>query len=611
MNKKDIATIINLAKTGMLPQKAADVVLYLNSELTATNATHKVIVDSMNKEIVEKNQQIDEMHKEISGMSQEIIDMTKEIENLKARIAELELLKKLARSEKFAPSSEQLLLNLFPEAEAIEQNAEEEFEDNKKKVKEYERKTKKEKKAEEKRTICSVPANTPVTDVYHTENATDSLSVDGIEYKRVEDLIINKLAVIPAKVVVERHHYPQYKATVETEVGEDARKILWEEKETDGIAASPSLVADIIVSKFDDHMPLYRQEERYMRDGIHISRQKMAMWIIKHYDKLIPFMKRFKDEIYACPFINKDETSVQVLDVKNNQGKPSSNLFMNVTLGSRYIPQERRFHRLAYYEYTESRKTNVINEDYWRYHYSGFVMTDGLKQYLKMESTHHSVCWTHAVRAFKNIYKIDKNNKHVVKVLALHAELSRIEDELRAKLLSGEIDADEFLSERKRRCTKVIDDIFEFVATIKKLYEGKDKLMINAINYLETYRENLYTYLNCIEATPDNNAAERAIKPFVLGRKAWLFAQTVDGIDASATFFSLVETAKLSSLNVRDYLEYVLTFAPISKTKEEIEALLPWNADLSRLDEVKAKRASATMDKTRKQAYILNGNTAK
>ena len=132
--------------------------------------------------------------------------------------------------------------------------------------------------------------------------------------------------------------------------------------------------------------------------------------------------------------------------------------------------------------------------------------------------------------------------------------------------------------------------------------------MGKALSYLFTYREYLTTYLDIVEATPDNNAAERIAKPFAVSRKNWLFAQTIDGADATAFFFSLIETAKLQNISPSDYVEYVLTFGPSLKTKEEFKSLLPWNVDFTRLEKIRSKRFNATADKTRTKPYIFAGS---
>ena len=126
------------------------------------------------------------------------------------------------------------------------------------------------------------------------------------------------------------------------------------------------------------------------------------------------------------------------------------------------------------------------------------------------------------------------------------------------------------------------------------------------INYLLEYKDHLYTYLDYVEAVPDNSECERRAKSFATGRKNWLFVKTIDGADASCFFYSLIETAKENGLNPEKYLEYVLTYGP-STPKEKYDTLLPWNVDMSKVEEAIAARANAVPDPERKKPYILTG----
>lgn len=556
--------ILGLASSGLLPKEVAELLLSMHDELVAARTA-----------IREKDEEID---------------------GLKEFIREQLLLRKLANSEKYDPSSEQLLLDLFPEAEAI---AALEDDGETVAVKAHARRRRPRKKT------CTAPADAPVVDVFHGGDATDSMTRDGISYRRIEDRVVFKAAVIPARVVVEKHHYPQYGA-VETEDGETNRIVLWENRETDSLGAGASFIADVVVKKFDDHLPLFRQEEMLRRDGLYFSRQKMAGWLIKSYEMLIPFMDVLKKEVYGCNLLNKDETRLQVLDVKNKSGKPSKNSFMNVTVGTTYLPEERTYRKLVIYDCSFDRKIETLMDDCRRFGYHGHVMTDGLKGYLRMAPSRHATCWVHAIRAFKKLYKVDRANDHLKQMISLFGKLYKIEDEERAKLEQGDSTVEGFLSSRKQRASKVIDDIYKYAGAIRGFYPERSS-MGNAISYLDTYRDNLRTYLDVVEATPDNNVAENAIRPFAVGRKNWLFAKSVDGADASAAFFSLVETAKLSNVPVREYIEFVLTEAPRCKSEQQWRRLLPWNADLGLVRSRMDARMNAKPDGGRTGEYIFAG----
>jgi hypothetical protein len=175
-------------------------------------------------------------------------------------------------------------------------------------------------------------------------------------------------------------------------------------------------------------------------------------------------------------------------------------------------------------------------------------------------------------------------------------------------LLSGEIQTDKFLAARKTDSDDVIDKVYEMLDEVRNLYSPSGA-MGKAIDYLDTYKSYLRTYLEVVEATPSNNACELIAKAFATGRKNWLFAQSVDGADASAFFYSLIETAKRSDLNPMDYVEAICTFGPGRKTDAEWEALLPDKIDLAKLEGIRALRLAAKPDPGRTTPYNFVGAT--
>lgn len=498
---------------------------------------------------------------------------------------------------------------LFPELEAIMMYAENKEEEKEVTVNEHKRKAKKK--------MCQSPSDTPVAEIDHTENAPSSFTdKNGVKYIRIEDKVINKVVTIPAKIVVEAHHYAQYKAEAE---GFD-NVILYDNKVLDGIAASPALLADIVVKKFDDYLPLYRQQEIYQRMGLYLTRQKMARWLISSFEQMQPLSELFKKEIYSMNLLTKDETKVQVLDFKTNEGRVSANSFMYITIGSSYSEEERTQRDLVLVDYIQGRTIDVLMDDLRRFNYKGMILTDGLKGYRHYEGQ-HATCWVHAVRDFKKLLKALEGMNKAVKekdpyfktkhndyayIVSKVALLFKIDEEERAKLYSGEIDSEAFLRNRKARSMIVIDELYGKLHEMESAYIAVDEAM-KAIKYFFEYEKELRTYLECVEATPSTNAAERIAKAFATGRKNFLFCQSIDGADASAFFFSLVESAKLQHINVCDYIEYVFTFAPACKSEDDWKDLLPWNADLGKLDKFRTARANAKADEKRCEPYIFCG----
>lgn len=532
---------------------------------------------------------------ELAGL---VLNLSSIVQAQQEEIANLKELYKLRTAERYTPSSEQMGW-LFEELEILDAVLESTPEEEPTEIAGHKRKKRKRINA------CSAPADTPVCDILHTEDAPETITdKDGIAYKRVEDKIINKVAIIPRKIVVERHHYPQYR-TMEVEAEGKNKKVLHLTK-TAALGASPSLVASVVVSKFDDHLPLYRQEEIFRREGFFLSRQKLANWVITYYDELMPFITYFKRQVYNSAFMSKDETKVSVLNVKGPSGKPSKNGFMYITIGDTYNADTKKTRSLVLLDYIQGRARDVLFEDIKKYGYNDYLMTDGLKGYLPYEK--HCVCWVHAIRQFKQILKINKKNSHAANVIKEVAKLYEIDREYRQKLLAEIIQTDEFLAIRKKKSLDVIETVYTLVDEIRDFYSPKGG-MGKAIDYLTTYKPYLDTYLDVVEATPSNNACEIIAKAFAIGRKNWLFSQSVDGADASAFFYSLIETAKRSNLNPMDYVEAICTFGPSCKTDAEWEALLPDTINLARLEQIRNKRFAAKSDPNRTTVYNFVGAT--
>lgn len=544
----------------------------------------------------------DLMKMDKEDMASLVINLSSIIQAQSEEIANLKELYKLKTAERYIPSSEQMGW-LFQELEILDAVlAMGPQEEETSEVASHTRKKRKRLNA------CTAPADTPVCDVFHNEDATESIvGKDGITYKRVEDKVVDKIAIIPRKVVVERHHYPQYK-TVDVDAGQDNNKIILYPSASAALGASPSIVSDVVLSKFDDHLPLYRQEEIFAREGFFLSRQKLASWVIRYYEDLLPFASYYRKQVYQSAFLSKDETRVTVLDVKGSTGKPSTNGFMYITIADTFDEATGNTRSLVLLDYIQGRSREVLFEDIERYGYRGYLLTDGLNGYLSYPSDKHCVCWVHAVRKLKQLLKVNKKNVHALRIINEAAKLYKIDERYRKMLKSKEIDAETFLSLRREESEKVIDTIYEIVDEVRQFYSHAGAIG-DAVSYLENYRIYMKNYLDVVEATPSTNANERVAKSFALGRRNWLFAQTVDGADASAFFFSIIETAKRAGLRADDYLEAICTFGPGTKSEAEWEALMPDKVDLARLIEWRERRLNAKPDSNREKPYHFVGAT--
>lgn len=553
-------------------------------------------------ELVGKTQE--ELIKLVLDMQFCNVNLAAEREKNLDKIANLEEILRLKTAEKFTPSTEQTR-SLFDELELLAQ-----FEAIKNGLPESEQivveaHTRKKHKIRENSTL---PASTPVIDVFKYEEAPSEKVINGVLYKRVEDKTIDKVYIVPQKYIIVRDHYLKYEPANTTD-SEDKSVVEFKSKKLDGLAATPNFIAHSVVSKFDDYLPFYRQSEIHQRAGLIVQRQKLASWIIKYYEELIPLEKVLKKQVYSSAMLNKDETKTTVLNVRTKSGKVSQNSFMYITIGTTFNEKEVAFHTLVLCEYIQGRSKQVLLEDIEKFNYKGPVITDGLKQYLHIEK--HGTCWVHLIRKFKDVLKATANKKDInaTILVSIYTKLSNAHYDLVEKLKNKELTKEEFLKQRREKSEPLIKEFFDKIEDIKSKYSSSG-LMGKAINYALEYKPYTSLYLDYVEGAPDNNCCEQIAKCWATGRGNWLFSETVDGADASSFFMSLIETAKRANIATNDYIEYVLTFAPYgSEDDSEWEKMLPWNIDLNRLNNHRAMISQAKVDENRKEPYILCGNS--
>jgi transposase len=508
---------------------------------------------------------------------------------LNEALLEVELLKEIIRLKSrlpFIPSTEQMAF-LFDESELLSTPPSEEEQDMIE-VPSHQRSRK-------SHDLTTLPADTPVVDIHHRLEEAPVCGRCGSTTEYTEDRIVLKVAVQPKKYYIEAHHFPSTVcSSCEADEGEKNITTHWEHKSTDSLIATASLVADCATRKYADALPLYRQEAIFRREGFNVSRQTISNWLLTYMGLLRPLRDRFKTHIFNSALINQDETPLRVLHLPEPASSKSTFMFVQVgsTLG------EGSEHRIVLYTYIRNRKKETLQS--FTQGYNGYVMTDGLKGYLG--SKNHLNCWVHAQRGFKEIVKSDRKAAGAVKFISIINGLFDIEKTCRKRYP----ERNEFLIERKKRAQEVFAELEEAMEDARLQYATKSP-MGKAISYLYTYWDTLIAYVDCYESSAHNNIAENAIRPFVIGRKGWLFSNTETGAHASAFYYSLVETAKANGINVYDYLWYCLSEAPKCRTESDWDALLPWNMDGKKTEQLKAIRNSATPDPTRKTPYVLRG----
>lgn len=332
--------------------------------------------------------------------------------------------------------------------------------------------------------------------------------------------------------------------------------------------ATPSLLAQIITAKFQYSLPLYRQESLFKQYGIELSRKVMSQWMLRSADLLTPVWRLLHEHLLQQAVIWADETTLKVVEVDNR-----SKSYMWVYGSGGDQPAEGGPRNIVLYEYQRSREhrhpASFLNG------YQGYLQVDGYAGYEKTEAT-LAGCLAHARRKFKEAQVAQPKGKTGKADWALNhiQKLYRIETGAKGKL------PDEIHRRRQQQANPLLD---QFKAWLDKsaLHVPPQSLLGKAIHYTLGQWHKLVRYVDDGRLGIDNNRAERAVKPFVIGRKNWLFSNTEKGATASAILYSLVETAKANGLVPFDYLAHLFTELPKLAPDDSLEYLLPWNVTLS------------------------------
>ena len=342
--------------------------------------------------------------------------------------------------------------------------------------------------------------------------------------------------------------------------------------------ADASVIADVVTAKFVDGLPLYRQEKIYQRDGIDLSRQTMSGWIVQLEEKLSPLMRAMKKVLYEGYVLHIDETRLQVMNEPDKDNAQQS--YMWVYKGG--APDE----PVIWYQYADSRQGSVpvdflYPDDEEHFGHSVTLMTDGYAGYNQLSKMpgigHHAGCWAHARRKFVEASKGRKNTAAAHQVVALINKLYQIERDIKDK------SAEERTLIRQEKATPIIEKIKTWLDSKKNKVLPKS-LLGKAIYYTLRLWPQLTVYLEDGHVPIDNNAAENAIRPFVIGRKNWLFSGSPRGAKASAVLYSLIETAKANELEPGAYLKHLFENLPKARSENALIGLLPQNIKMSDLD---------------------------
>ena len=337
-----------------------------------------------------------------------------------------------------------------------------------------------------------------------------------------------------------------------------------------GSFASAEAVAYLAAQKFVMYSPLYRLEQEFNRQGLKLSRQTMANWLLNVSEKwLRPVYDTLHEQLCREPVLHADETTLQVLKEPGRSSTSKSYMWLYRTSGCAK-------QAIVLYEYQPTRKAE--HAEYFLQGFSGWLHADGYQGYHKLPGNIRVVgCWAHARRKFNEALGTLPQERRKDSPAAMGewycSQLFKLEQEF------AELTPEERYEKRLEQEKPVLDALLSWANEMQAGTAPKSALG-KAIHYLLEQWPYLTRYLEDGRLELSNNRAERSIKPFVMGRKNWLFANTPGGAQASAVIYSLIETAKENSLDPYRYLLWVLQNAPQLSEEDAAwaEKLLPARA---------------------------------
>jgi transposase len=340
--------------------------------------------------------------------------------------------------------------------------------------------------------------------------------------------------------------------------------------------AAPGLLAAIINSKFNFHMPLYRQEKMFNDSGVPVTRATLGHWVIQSANLLTPLVKLMTADIHDYDIAYADETPLQVLKEKGRL--PSQKSYMWLFIGG--PPDKRAF----VYEYHPTRGHAVANNFFADFR--GYLHADCYKAYTELgltEHIEHVACWAHARRYFVDVVKSNPKKKGLAnKVVELIAKLYHLEKTLKEQNATPQ----EIFIHRQSTAKPILESI-KVLLDEHQLKVFPQAPLAKAIFYSLNHWRSLNLYLNDGRLEIDNNRSERSIKPFVIGRKNWLFHGNDIGAQAGSIIFSLIETCKAHKIDTFAWFKFVLANIHKAHTAEDLEKLLPYNIDTVLLEDMR------------------------
>ena len=391
-------------------------------------------------------------------------------------------------------------------------------------------------------------------------------------WKQLPDAISKRYRFIPAKVEIDEHHVGVYASKTDDRIIKaDHPKALLH-----GSLVSPTIAAAIMNGKYVNAVPLYRLEQEFSRYGLTITRQNMANWMIRLGESYLAVLYDYlHQELYNYHVIQADETPVLV----NRDGRSAGTKSYMWVYRSGHLYTDKQ---IVLYDYHKTRNCSHPRE--FLCNYSGICVTDGYQVYHTIEKEREDLqiagCWVHARRKFDEaltvIPKAHRNKSDAFLVIKQIQAIYREEGKL------NELSSKERLMQRQLVIKPLVDALFAYLKKMEPTVPTSGQLR-KAYTYILNQEKYLRVFLEDGEVPIDNNASERAIRGFCIGKKNWQMIDTINGAHSSAIIYSIAETAKANNLKPYDYFVYLLEEIPKhmeQKDRTFLEDLLPWSKKL-------------------------------
>lgn len=510
---------------------------------------------------------LESMQKTVDGLNKNIDILTEEIRGL--------------RAGKFGRKSEQSLVDLKDQLHISFNEAEIVFDLHPKvqdmtleeiHPKSYVRGKKKKGKREED--LKDIPTSV----VEHTMNEEQlTQAFPNGKYKRLPDEVYSRLEYHPAGFEVIEHHVAVYAAD-DDDLAE--KPIVRADRPADLIRNSvvtASLMAAVYNYKFVNSQPINRMVQEFERQDVHIPTQNVCRWVIECSNRYLKrIYDRLKEKLFEYHVIHADETPVEV----RKDGRPAgAKSYMWVYRSGALEP-----HPFVLYDYQKTRKGDHPRE--FLKGFKGYCVTDGYQVYHAIDRERDDLtvagCWAHARRGFAEVVKASPKGDPALPESVAYKALQIIQTMYRYENAYADKAPEERKTLRTRECAPLVDAFFaylkeEVLNVAEKSKTGK------AIAYCLNQEKYLRVFLTDPYIPMDNNAAERGIRTFCLGKNNWYLIDTVSGAQASAIAYSIAETARANDLKPYEYFKYLLEELPKHGEFERpgfLDELLPWSDTL-------------------------------